>query len=400
MPIVASYCADFLKADMQHIYRQVSDLRRWEARVITHRRENEALFPWPRKKIRVLPKHPLRFFRRAWHRTLRRAAHVPPTLGEVKEFLYQVKRFDAGVLHVYFGHVAARWLPVLQTSPVPVVVSFHGADVGVGVGVKPEELRVIFRHAALVLARSQALIEDLAAHGCPREKLRLQRTGVPLDFWTPPAEPRLLPPADGAWRFVQACRFVEKKGLAASLRAFAEIRRAWPAARLVLIGDGPERAALETLAQSLGVAAAVEWPGFLPPEGIREHLHRAHVFLHPSETPPDGNREGVPNSLLEALATGLPVLATRHGGIPEAVDHGVSGLLVAERDHAALAAAALELARDPVRLAAMGVAAREAVMAKFERAAQTAVLEACYDEALALAAANPSSQSKAASCAA
>ena len=93
-PIVASYCADFLKADMQHIHRQICDLREWEACVITHHRENETLFPWPRKKIRVLPKHRLRFFRRLWHRQLCHRI-VPPTLGETKQFLYQVYRFNA-----------------------------------------------------------------------------------------------------------------------------------------------------------------------------------------------------------------------------------------------------------------------------------------------------------------
>lgn len=392
MPVVASYCADFLKADMQHVYRQLSDLGRWEARVITHRRENEALFPWPPKRLRVLPKSAWRWPRRVWHRTLRRAPLVPPTWGEVKAFLYQVKRFEADVLHIYFGHQAVRWLPVVQACPVPVVVSFHGADVGVGVA--PDALRRVFGHAALVLARSDALLADLEAHGCPRSKLRLQRTGVPLDFWSPPLVPRPLPPPDGAWHCVQACRFVEKKGLATTLRAFAEIGRVFPGARLTLIGDGPERVSLARLAASLGVAGRVRITGFLPPEGVRDVLHASHLFFHPSETPPDGNREGVPNSLLEAMATGLPALATRHGGIPEAVTDRVSGRLVAERDAPGLAAAAIDLLRDPARLSAMGAAARTAVMEKFERRAQTAVLEACYDEA----AATPSNQSNTASC--
>ena len=104
MPVVASYCADFLKADMQHIYRQLSDLSRWEARVMTHRRDQAELFPWPEKKLRVLPKSVWRWPRRLWHRSVMGRPHLPPTLGEVKEFLYQVRRFEAQVLHIYFGH--------------------------------------------------------------------------------------------------------------------------------------------------------------------------------------------------------------------------------------------------------------------------------------------------------
>jgi glycosyltransferase involved in cell wall biosynthesis len=377
-PVVASYCPDFLKSDMQHIYRQISDLREWEARVITHRRENEALFPWPRKKIRVLRKHPLRLVRRLWHRQLHRRP-VPPTLGEIKEFLYQAFRFDARLLHIYFGHIAVQWLPLMKACPLPVVVSFHGADVGVGV--ESAQLREVFRCARLILARSRALIEDLRVHGCPMEKLRLQRTGIPTDFWLPPPNPRLFPPANGAWQFVQACRLVEKKGVTTTLRAFAKIIRTHPNARLTLIGDGPLRSALEVSARELGITRNLTFAGFLPPEKIRHIFHAAHAFFHPSVTTADGNREGVPNSLLEAMATGLPALATKHGGIPEAIEDGVSGFLVDEGDADGLASAALRLTTGDVNYDAVSRAARNAVLREFERSTQTAVLEACYNEA-------------------
>lgn len=390
--MVASYCADFLKPDMQHIYRQLKDLRRWDARVLTHSRENEALFPWPTKKLRVLPKHPLRFARRVWYRHIKGRALIPPSRREVIELLYQILRFEAHVVHVYFGHQAVRWLPMIKACPRPVVVSFHGADAAVGV--TPEELREVFYYARLVLARSEALLEDLAAMGCPWEKLRLQRTGVPMDFWKPSEEPCELPPERDAWHFVQACRLVEKKGLTTTLRAFAEIVKAYPNVRLTIIGEGPLRGQLEALARELGIAGQVEFTGFLPPEAVLPVLQRAHVFFHPSETTPDGNREGVPNSLLEAMAVGLPVLATRHGGIPEAVEHGVNGFLTAERDYVNLAAAGLAMLEDPVQYAAMSSAAIASVRENFEREAQTEVLEACYDEAAAHCAPPPPAPSE------
>ncbi len=366
---------------MQHVYRQLKDLGRWEPRVLTHARENATLFPWPEKRLRVLPKHRLRFWRRLWHRGIKHRRRVPPTLGEVTELLYQILRFEADVVHVYFGHHAVRWLPLLKACPRPVVVSFHGADVSVDVD--PEELREVFYYARLVLARSEALLRDLAALGCPPEKLRLQRTGVSLDFWRPPEHACDLPPDDEAWHFVQACRLVEKKGVATALRAFAGIVPTYPHARFTIIGDGPQRAALEALARELNVAAQVEFTGFLPPEKMLDHFQHAHVFFHPSETTAEGDREGVPNSLLEAMATGLPALATTHGGIAEAVEDGVSGLLVPEKNHAALAEAALELLRDPAGYAEMSVAATAAIRNHFARRAQTRVLEACYDEAVA-----------------
>ena len=106
-------------------------------------------------------------------------------------------------------------------------------------------------------------------------------------------------------------------------------------------------------------------------------------FLHPSERGADGNQEGVPNALLEAMATGLPVIATFHGGIPEAVDDGRSGRLVPERDPAALAAALRELtSAGPERWQSLGRAAAAAVRERFELAAQAARLEEHYDEAI------------------
>jgi colanic acid/amylovoran biosynthesis glycosyltransferase len=383
VPVVASFCADFLKSDMQHIYRQVSDLQAWKPCIITRRRENEGLFPWPRKQLRLLPKHPARFWRRLWFRQIG-GRPVPPTWGEVKDFLYHVERFQAAVVHVYFGHIAVQWLRLLEVSPRPVVVSFHGADAAVGVS--PETLRRVFSAARLVLARSTALLADLEALGCPREKLRLQRTGLSLDEWSPEPDPTrheavATAAREGRWHGVQTCRLVEKKGLITTLRAMAEIRKTWPQARLTLIGEGPQRPALEGLARELGMADAVTWAGFLPPEAILDTLRTAHLFFHPSETPADGNREGVPNSLLEAMACALPVLATRHGGIPEAVDDGVAGFLVAERDAAGLAAAGRRLLADESLRLACGAAARASVLERFERRAQTRVLEACYDEA-------------------
>lgn len=144
------------------------------------------------------------------------------------------------------------------------------------------------------------------------------------------------------------------------------------------------RAELESLAASLGIAGAVTFAGFLPQSELRELYATSHIFVHPSETPPNLDQEGVPNSMLEAMATGLPVAATRHGGIPEAVADGVSGLLVAERDSGALADALFRLATTPGLAAELGRGAAQGVREDFEQASAIARLEGFYDEAIAL----------------
>src|SRR5205814_1063743 len=155
-------------------------------------------------------------------------------------------------------------------------------------------------------------------------------------------------------------------------------RAGFPAATLVIAGEGPMLGELQQLARDLRIEAAVSFTGFLSQPALRDLYYSARVFLHPSETGSDGNQEGVPNSMLEAMATGLPVFATRHAGIPEAIEHGVSGVLVAEGDADGLAGALLELATNPQRLFAMGRAASETVARDFDQREQTRRLEEIY----------------------
>jgi colanic acid/amylovoran biosynthesis glycosyltransferase len=190
-------------------------------------------------------------------------------------------------------------------------------------------------------------------------------------------------PDDGSWRFLQAGRLIEKKGLVTSLRAFASFQKKNPAAAFTIAGEGPMRETLCALARELGIEERVCFAGFLTQTQLREEFYRAHIFLHPSELGGDGNQEGVPNSMLEAMASGLPVFATDHGGIPEAIDNQLSGVLVGERDHAALAQALFDWTNRPEELARLAQVGAEAVAQKFEQRAQVRALEEIYAEAIA-----------------
>ncbi len=384
-PVAVQYCATFLKPEMLHIYRQITGLRRWTPAVICQKREQEAAFPFPihegQRLVRI-PKPATHALRRFWQKQI--CGHpVQIYHSEVRRLVGEIARLNGRVLHIYFGHIAVHLLPLLRRPPVPIVVSFHGADVLVDLE-KPAYRRAteeMLRLATLVLVRSQSLAEGITRLGCLPEKIRLQRTGIPLDGFPFIERPF---PADGQWRFLQACRLIPKKGIATTLRAFAAFCKVYPQSQLTLAGEGPLREELGALAGKLGVAENVTFPGFLSQEALRQELARSHAFLHPSEVGTDGNQEGVPNAMLEAMATGLPALATWHGGIPEAVDDGVSGYLVPERDHEALGAALLKLAASADTYAALSRAASAAAAERFDQARQIAVLEACYDEAVTL----------------
>ncbi len=383
MPVVAHFCSTFLKPDMQHLYRQITGLQaagEFESIVITRSRENEEAFWYWKKKVRPIPKHPLRFFRRFWYRSCRRQSAVPLSFRESRDILYELKRTRSELMHVYFGHVAVELLPVLRCCRLPVVVSFHGADAGVDVdGESGERLREVFSIASLVMARSTALVEDLARLGCPQEKLRLLRTGIPLEGITARVRET---PGDGRWNLLQACRLVEKKGLFVTLEAFALVQKKFPNATLTFAGDGLLESELKQRADRMGLNQRVRFTGFLSQEALRAEFDRAHVFVHPSQVGADGNREGVPNALLEAMATGLPVVATRHGGIPEAVQDNVSGRLLDEGDASGIADALERYFDQPETLLAAGQAARSAVETGFSQEQQVIEVSRQYREVL------------------
>ncbi|MFV1995048.1 MAG: glycosyltransferase, partial [Verrucomicrobiales bacterium] len=331
------------------------------------------------------PKPRSRALRRFYCRQLR---GVPWQIypGEVRLLTGILRNHKADLLHIYFGHIAMHLVPLMRASPLPVVVPFHGADAGVDMD-KPAyaaRLREVFAASTLVLARSQSLCDALSELGCPADKIRLNRTGIPLENF--PLIVREVPPEGGQWRLLQACRLIEKKGLPTTLRAFGAVLSRYPEAELVIAGEGPLLPRLRSLAAEQGLSSRVRFEGFADQPKLVELMGQAHLFLHPSRTGEDGNREGVPNAMLEAMATGLPVLATRHGGIPEALEQGVSGLMVEEDDWEGLAAGALQLMEAPDEYRAMAAAARIAIENNFSGEAQIAALESCYREAVELGA--------------
>jgi glycosyltransferase involved in cell wall biosynthesis len=359
---------------MLHIYRQITALKRCAPVVIAQKREQTERFPF--EAIQIVPKPATHFLRRFWFRQLR---DIPWQISdaELSALLRVLNGIDARLLHIYFGQIAVHLLPLIRTWENPSIVSFHGADVTVDMN-KPayrEATQQMLAAVKLVLVRSESLKRALANLGCDPKKIELQRSGIPLEEF--PFHERSFP-ANGEWRFVQAGRLIEKKGLPVSFRAFAVFLRQYPNATLTIAGEGPLLDDLQKLARELSIDERVSFAGFISQKELRDIYYGSHIFLHPSQTGHDGNQEGVPNSMLEAMVSGLPVFATEHGGIPEAITNGVSGVLVPERDHETLAQALLKAANDPVFLSRIARTGAEFVRENFDLQTQAYRLEEVY----------------------
>jgi len=258
--------------------------------------------------------------------------------------------------------VALRQMGLIQG---PIATVFHGKDMSAYLRKRPNAYRDLFRHGDLFLPISEKWRAKLLEMGAPSERTIVHRMGVDVSRFSFRA--RSLGAGEPI-KFLGVGRLVEKKGFADSIAAYAHyiIGPDAPPATLTIIGQGKLKSALEAQAAKLGVSDRVRFTGGLPHARVQAELDAAHVFVLPSVTASDGDMEGVPVALMEAMAAGLPVLSTTHSGIPELIEHDASGLLAPERDPQQLAANMRALALAPQRWPAMGAAGAKRVRDEFD----------------------------------
>jgi colanic acid/amylovoran biosynthesis glycosyltransferase len=280
------------------------------------------------------------------------------------------------LVHAHFGRGGALALPIARALGVPLVVTFHGGDAtkdkhyrrGLLPTIYQQRLAALQREAALIICVSDFIRDRLLTRGFPPEKLLVHRYGVELDGMDGDAEP--VAPAEPCVLF--AGRFVEKKGIGFLIEAMRQLEHEGKDVRLVLIGDGPIAGKLKQAAADL---KSVSFAGWIPNQELRRRMRRALAVCVPSVEAADGDAEGLPNVVIEAMAAGASVVATHHAGIGEAVVDGRTGLLVPSGDVAALTAALRRLIDEPDTARAMGQEARRVALDKFDARAQSRRLE-------------------------
>lgn len=274
--------------------------------------------------------------------------------------------------HFGNGMRAARLLS--EMLGVPLLGAFGGSDVNVELldpALRQQYLDLLAIPSAHFLTVAGYLRDKLVQQGVPPTRLFTWHRGVNLDNFQVVARP-----ANDVARLVVSARFLEVKGHEYVIRALAQLRAGGRRAELVLLGDGPLRESLVALAAELGIADAVKFLGHVAHDEVLTHLRTADIYVHPSVTCSSGRTEGVPNAIMEAHATAMPVVATDHGGIGEVVLEGQTGFLVPERDAAALADRIGRLIDDRELRLRMGLRGRAHVEQEFDLRVQSRRLAA------------------------
>ncbi|WP_400163732.1 glycosyltransferase [Brevibacillus sp. TJ4] len=248
-----------------------------------------------------------------------------------------LKKKQIKCLHARFGPAGVELLPYARRARLPLITSFHGFDATKRVKENPRyrrKLKRLFRKGKAFTAVSEHMKKQLVRLGCPPNKITLIRSGIDLrKFPMLPAEEV----RDGKYRLLSVGRLTEKKGMDTLIRAFRRVRKKYPHAKLIIVGDGEEKQKLKRMVKRYKLGKQVILKGALPHQKVQRELARCHLFVIACKTARNGNQEGIPNVLMEAMATGRPVISTYHAGIPELVQNNVTGYLVPERSPTKLA---------------------------------------------------------------
>ncbi len=304
--------------------------------------------------------------------------------GDFAPLLDRLRALRPKLVHAQFGPDGLRALPLARKLGIPLITTFRGYDIQLDKAALLRSgsvswmqyalgMRRLAREGALFLAVSDALRSRALVRGFPDDRMLTHVDGIDLARFQPVAQP-------GRERTIlHVGRLVEKKGTRLLIRAFARVAASFPDARLIIAGDGPLRAGLEQEAAALGLDGRVRFLSHTPPDEVAELMRQAWLLAVPSITARNGDAEGLPTVVVEAAASGLPVVGSIHAGIPEAIDDGVTGLLVPEGALEPLADALLRLLADPGMRQAFGVAARRLAEERFDARRQAERLETLYD---------------------
>jgi colanic acid/amylovoran biosynthesis glycosyltransferase len=367
----AHYASTYLPLTQNWIYRTLTHHRSYAPIFLTRKKENLNLFP-------LSPVYSLDDCGK-----LQQYASI--AFFKVFGYFGFMKRacqvHQAKVLHVHFGYHGVKMTGLKQKLNVPMICSFYGDDV-FSFPTDPANrarYQALFREADKMLVLGPYMKAELIRLGCPEHKITIHHLGI--DAHTIRFEKRTVA-RGGKIRFLIASSFLEKKGIELAVRALAALRAQYDFT-LDIIGDGPLKPVILDAIETGGIKDRVTLHGYKPYAYFIDLAYRCDVLIQASKTGSKNNKEGTPMAIVDAMATGMAVIATKHSDIPEVAHDGVHGFLAEENDVNSLQQSLARIFEQADRIETFSVAARQRVEAEFNAATQTQRLEGYYTELIA-----------------
>jgi len=298
------------------------------------------------------------------------------TFIKIKPFLR--KKYD--IVHCQFGLLGTKFSELIRLLDAKLITSFRGYDISKVLESKSEiYYEQLFQKGHLFLPVCGYFKNRLESLHCPVDRIKVLYSGIDTSMFT--FDERLFDFKQKV-DVLTVGRLTEKKGIKFAVMAVAEALKKYPNIRFTIVGQGDERGVIEDLSKELGIEHKVKFIDWVSHEELRNLYSQSDIFILPSVTANNADQEGIPNVIKEAMATGLPVISTRHSGIPELIEDGVNGLLVNECDVNDLTAKIFYLIENPEKCRQLAQEGRRTVVRYFDSRTLNKQLKEIYEEVL------------------
>lgn len=366
-PVVAHYNSSYLPITEVWLYNQVKQLVKFSTPFLCRSTKNLELFPMEQ----ILALHDLSLSSRIYNLLFFKL------IGYFPRFASHLR--DAKLLHVHFGYNAVKLAGLKRHLRIPMIVSFYGIDAfsyPLQKSNNRKRLLRMFKDADKVLVLGPYMKKALIELGCPESSIHIHHLGVDLSRIK--YRQRTCDPAQ-AVSFLLASSFVEKKGVDICMKALSNLKDQIDFS-VDVIGDGPLKSSIVEIIKEGGIEDRVRLHGYQPYDFFINLAYESDVFLQASKTSSSNDKEGTPMSLVDAMATGLPVVATRHSDIPEIVQEGSTGFLAEENSVSEFEKAIMKMADKRTEISSFSEESRKWIEEQFDVKKQSQRLSNMYLE--------------------
>jgi colanic acid/amylovoran biosynthesis glycosyltransferase len=372
----------FFELSETFIYLQAKLVSKYfDVSLVGYETKNLDVFAAKQLDIQLIKKNDP-FFWRIMYKIIRRFGfHIPYEFVEKRMLKSIFRNSNVGLVHAHFGYNAVKILPIVKKFDIPLIVSFHGIDASKRIHHQPKYFRrlpELLDYASRIIVVSRHMTENLRVTAANRSKVIHLPYAVDAEYFNILLNTR----GGDVVHILHSGRLVPKKGILDLIGVFNNLLKDFRTIQLHILGDGDDYQCARDLVDTYEIMGSVVFYGSQPQKKVKELMQMADIFVLNSRIAENGDMEGTPVSLLEAMSMGMAIVSTYHAGIPEVIQDGFNGLLVVEKNNDELQTAIKRLILDPSLRAFLAKNARKTVVEKFNVEILESELTTIYNSVL------------------